>query len=171
MIQLNQNQSLERPIYERPFEERKLHGDRAEDCFNEYLKSKYSQSEITYRQKEKEVDYKLPDFAIRPVDKDAFEIEIKTTSKIKIDNFNYQYQYAVKNNLLIFFTQVQIIDNKKIIYRPIEIRKLLNYRVFDKDGVYNDTIPKPYFIVNWNLRYPNDFGFGFFELPQDFVIS
>lgn len=172
---MNQNltNQVERPIYDRTFEERKRFGDRAEDCLYEYFKSKYDKSEITYRQKEKEVDYKLPDFAIRPSKKTAFDVEVKTTSKIKLRDFEYQYAYAVKNNLKVYFVYVSILENNLITFRPIEIRRLLDYRVFDSDGVYQDPIPKAYFMIDWNkqFHYEEENGWFDFLLPPDFLTS
>jgi hypothetical protein len=173
MIQLNQNQSLEKQIYEKNYHERKRYGDRAEDCFNEYLKSKYNQSEITYRQKEKEVDFKLPDFAIKPVGKDHIEFEVKTTNKIKYRDFAYQIDYAEKLKIKVYYVYVNNIENRLITFRPIEIRTLLDYRLLAQDGVYDDSIPKAYFKVDWNFEFGFDHEVGWqeFYLPQGFVIS
>ena len=171
MIHLTQNQSLEEQIYEKNYNERKRYGDRAEDCFNEYLKSKYNQSEITHRQKEENIDFKLPDFAVKPMGKDPYDVEVKTTSKIKYRDFAYQYDYAVKNNMNVFYAYIKV-QNDAISFRLIEIRNLQDYRLIQKDGVYKDSIPKAYFIVDWNLY----FGFDYetpeksFVLPQELVI-
>lgn len=148
------NQNLQgKVIHNEEFKIRKEFGDAREDCIKKYLGTKYHQSQITHREEEKEKDFKLPDFVVRQSKDFVYEIEVKSTSKIKLNDFNYQYQYAVKNKLLIYYFYVKILDSHRFMFRPIEIRDLLDYRVIGKNGVYNDSIPKPYFIVNWNLKF------------------
>ena len=144
---INQNQPKDLKIYERPFEERKIHGDRAEDCFAEYLKKKYCESSITYRQKEKEVDYKLPDFSVKTQTK-TFEFEVKSTTKIKYRDYQHQLQYATEQKLVLFYIYMPVENGKCLKFRPIEAKDLLDYRVLFKDSFYNDTIPKPYFVID-----------------------
>lgn len=153
---INYQEQKGNKLYERPFEERKLYGDRGEDCFAEYLKTKYDLSQITQRQKEKQVDFKLPDFVVKTSEK-VFEFEVKTTNKIKYRDYLYQLQYAVENKLLLYYIYLKILDSHKFTFRPIEVRNLLDYRVLFQDGVYEDSILKPYFVVNWNLSYGKDY--------------
>jgi hypothetical protein len=151
---MNQNQNQqERQIHEEDFKTRKQFGDVREDCIKKYLGAKYHHSQITHREEEKEKDFKLPDFVVRHTKDLTYEIEVKGTSKIKLNDFNYQYQYAIKNKLLVYYFYVKILDSHRFIFRPIEIRDLLDYRVFESNGVYNDSIPKPFFIVDWNLYF------------------
>lgn len=169
MTHLKSNQGLGNEIYKKSFAERKAFGDKSESCFNEYLIQKYGKGNFLFRQEEENVDFKLPDFVIKLPDQ-TFEVEIKSTDKVKYENLSYQYSHAVKNNILIYFTRIIILSKNSFKYRPIEIRKLLNYRVFDEDGVYEDSTPKPYFIVDWQKRYPQDFGWKTYSHATDFLI-
>jgi hypothetical protein len=158
-------------IYDRGFLERKRFGDIGENCFYEYLSQKYGIENFIHRDKEPHVDLKLPDFALTIPDHQPVEFEIKTTSKIKLNDYNYQYQYAVKNNVTVWYVYVKFIERNECIFRAIKIEDLLDYRLMGKNGVYQDSIPKPYFIVDWDkyLKLPHEkkwFGIVTpFELP------
>jgi len=151
------NLQPEKQIYDKPFEERKKFGDIGEECFGHYLTEKYGEGKFTHRDKEKkkEKDFKLPDFALNRTPEDNVEFEVKTTTKIKIADFSYQYQDAVKRKIVLWYIYVKFMSENVCLFRPIRIEYLLDYRVMGKNGVYEDSIPKPYFIVDWGLYLKN----------------
>jgi hypothetical protein len=155
--------------YEKTFKERKQVGDRAENCFAEYLKTKYSEGSITHRQKEENVEFKHPDFVVI-TEKNSYEFEVKTTNKVKVRDYNYQLQYAVDKKLLLYFIFIKIINSQRFTFRPIEIRHLLDYRVLFMDGVYNDSILKPYFTLDLDLYYGKDYERKWVEFHSPFPI-
>lgn len=154
---INQNNQVERPIHERSFEERKRFGDKAEDGIFQYLKAKYGESNITYRQKEKDVDYKLPDFVVK-TEKGIVEVEVKNTSKVKYRDFVHQLLYSINDNVDISYCFVRQITEKFITFRPIKIRDVWGYRLLDKDGIYEgkqDPIKKPFFFIDPKKLLPH----------------
>jgi len=155
--------------YEKPFKERKEVGDRAENCFNAYLATKYDKGQITHRQKEENVEFKHPDFVVT-TKKGSYEFEVKTTNKVKVRDYNYQLQYAVDKKLLLYFVFIKIINSQRFTFRPIEIRNLLDYRVLFMDGVYNDSILKPYFTLDLELYYGKDYERKWVEFDSPFPI-
>jgi hypothetical protein len=165
----NPNQR-ETKTYEKSFQERKQVGDAGERCFEKYLESKYNQSQITNRQKENMVDFKLPDFMVT-TKKGNYEFEVKTTNKIKVRDFNYQLQYALDKNLVLYYVYVKILNSHKFMFRAIEIRNILDYRVLYGQGVYPDPPPKAFFTVNWNLFLGQDYEKKWVEFESPYPIS
>jgi len=146
----------ETKTYEKKYAQRKKYGDIGEDYFSRFLETKYDPNQITYRQKEKEVDFLLPDFVVQTKNK-TVEFEVKTTNKIKYRDFCHQLHHAIQKKLEVFYVFIVITGKDVMELRPIEIRNLLDYRLKFEDGVYEDSIPKPYFILDLTIFHGKDY--------------